>query len=79
LGNPQSPPAVICNSRPAAISILPGRDFDSPTQVACLSFPKIISARIGAMRQNHRMMSRDNLDENGGGNQSLKRRPVAAV
>jgi hypothetical protein len=24
-----------------------------------------------------RQMSRDNLDENGGGNQSLKRRPVA--
>jgi hypothetical protein len=25
------------------------------------------------------LLSRDNLDENGGGNQSLKRRPVAKV
>jgi hypothetical protein len=28
---------------------------------------------------NDRDMSRDNLDENGGGNQGLKRRPVAKV
>ena len=33
----------------------------------------------GHRRARQRRLSRDNLDENGGGNQSLKRRPVAEL
>jgi hypothetical protein len=38
-----------------------------------------VTSRILAELDRGAALSRDNLDENGGGNQSLKRRPVAEL